>query len=162
MRRSALAFLLRGDEVLLAKKREGQTGIGLWTAYGGKVGRRESVKGALVREIMEESALVVEGKELVPVGLVRTYLNLTPQLLIHIFTCRRWFDEPRDTDEMCGARFFRFDRLPLKKMREGDREWFLRVLRGENCEADVHVDHENRLVREVSYQPQGFPNGLAL
>lgn len=162
MRRSVLAFLLRGDEVLLAKKREGRTGIGLWTAYGGKVGQRESVKGALVREVREESTLVVEERHLVSAGLVRTYHNLKPLFLIRLFTCRLWKGEPRDTEEMWGARFFHFDRLPLQEMREGDREWFPRVLRGEKFEADVHVGPADKLVRRVSYQPRGLVDGLAL
>lgn len=160
MHGAALAFLLRRRCVLLAQKREGATGIDLWTGYGGKVDGIETIKAALVRELVEESTLVVKESDLFLSAVVTTYQKKIPQFELNIFTGRKWLGDPQDTAEMHNHRWWPFNRLPLAQMRRGDQQWLPRVLRGEKFEADVHLNQRGELRQDVLYRPGEFLSGL--
>ncbi len=54
------ALLLRGDQVLLARRPEGKKLSGLWEFPGGKVDAEESAEAALRRELKEELGCEVD------------------------------------------------------------------------------------------------------
>ncbi len=151
MRKAAFGFLLRRKCVLLAQKTDGKY-PGLWTGYGGKLDGKESITAALVREIKEESSLIVDPKDLFPSAVVTTYLGNLPQYEFHIFTAWRWGGRPRNSAEMRNPTWFPFDRLPVDEMFPGDRQWLGRVLNGERFSANVHVDKDGELKRRVAYR----------
>ena len=52
-----LAFLVVGDQVLLARRVHAKFGDGLYSMVGGKVEQGETAKQAIRREVLEEVAL---------------------------------------------------------------------------------------------------------
>jgi 8-oxo-dGTP diphosphatase len=62
------AVVLRDDGRVLLVKRARPPNMGTWTLPGGRVEASESLEGAIVREVREESGLVVEAR--LPLGVV--------------------------------------------------------------------------------------------
>jgi hypothetical protein len=67
-----LAFCRRADPktILLGMKRRG-FGAGRWNGFGGKVEPDETVRQAAVRELVEESGVVVHEDDAIQVGVLR-------------------------------------------------------------------------------------------
>ena len=53
LRQRTLCFLVKGEKVLLGKKKNG-FGAGYWLGIGGKVEQSETLEEAVVRETLEE------------------------------------------------------------------------------------------------------------
>lgn len=141
MKTFTLCFLLRGEEVLLARKRHGH-GAGKWKGYGGKVRKGESFRRAASRKLFAESGLYVEREHWKRQTIVITSFDGKPQFRFIVFTSRKWRGTPQDTDEMHDAQWFSFKKLPLKNMWKGDREWLPGVLAGKP-KADVHIGRKS-------------------
>jgi len=64
MKKVTLCFLLKGDEILLAVKKQSLSGfgagIGKWNGVGGKVDEGETIRFAAIRELNEEVGVVVK------------------------------------------------------------------------------------------------------
>ncbi|KAK6522644.1 Nudix (Nucleoside diphosphate linked moiety X)-type motif 1 [Arthrobotrys megalospora] len=93
---------LHGDRVLLGYKLRG-FGQGKYNGYGGKVEPNETVIAAAVRELHEESGLLVEEPAMIQRGvlLLETVADDTsPILEIHVFTVETWEGTETATDEM--------------------------------------------------------------
>ncbi len=155
MRITTVCFLLRRKQVLLAPRKD-SVGFGNWSGYGGKVDGSESVTDALVREIQEESGLVVLARDLTKVALINRFFCGVQVFKISVFTARRWTGIPQETAEMGEPRWFAFNKLPLREMWEGDRMWLPRVLASETFEAEVRIDEEGELERGVVYRHKVF------
>ena len=102
------AVVLDGDRVLLVKR--GQEPLkGRWSLPGGVVELGESLVEALVREVQEETGLVIEVGALVE-ALDRVERTSDGRVAYHYvildFLCRPRSGEPRqgsDADEVCWA-----------------------------------------------------------
>lgn len=151
MQRSALACLLREKRVLLAIKNDG-TYKGCRAAYGGKVEPSEKVKTAVVREVKEESKLVLREDDLYLSAIITTLFNNKPRFEMHIFTAWQWKEDPQSTAEMRDPRWFAFDRLPMRQLIPADRIWMPRVLQGEMFNADIHVDKIDTALPHTVYR----------
>jgi 8-oxo-dGTP pyrophosphatase MutT (NUDIX family) len=105
-----VAGLVRGDgdRLLLVQNRE----IGVWTTPGGAIEPDETPAEAVVRELWEETGLVVRPKALFgvyggPKFLVRYPNGDETQYLSILFDCEIESGEPRpDGDETVAVRFF--------------------------------------------------------
>ncbi|NUQ80686.1 MAG: A/G-specific adenine glycosylase [Bacteroidetes bacterium] len=83
----AVGLVLKGDQVLVARRREGQMLAGLWEFPGGKVEQGETVEEALIREMKEEVDLqVTPDRLLLTVPHEFTHRKIT----IHAYICSRW------------------------------------------------------------------------
>ncbi|KAF3125196.1 hypothetical protein TWF703_011054 [Orbilia oligospora] len=83
---------LQRDRVLLGYKLRG-FGQGKYNGYGGKVEPNETVIAAAVRELHEESGLLVEEPAMIQRGvlLLETVADdVSPILEIHVFTVETW------------------------------------------------------------------------
>ncbi|RVD86849.1 uncharacterized protein DFL_005104 [Arthrobotrys flagrans] len=93
---------LQRDRVLLGYKLRG-FGQGKYNGYGGKVEPNETVIAAAVRELHEESGLLVEEPAMIQRGvlLLETVADdISPILEIHVFTVETWEGTEIATEEM--------------------------------------------------------------
>jgi 8-oxo-dGTP pyrophosphatase MutT (NUDIX family) len=60
---ATLCFILKDSSVLLLKKSPGLFGQGKWNAPGGKILPNEEPKKCVVREVFEETRLIVRNIE---------------------------------------------------------------------------------------------------
>lgn len=106
------AVVVRGDEVLLAKRADN----GWCAPITGIVDPGEEPADAAAREVLEEAAVRCRPELLVGMGVTRhvTYANGDrAQFLDHTFRCSYLSGEPFPADgENTDARWFRLDALP--------------------------------------------------
>jgi len=117
-------------QVLLGRKKKG-LGVGNIVGLGGKLEPGESALDAAVREVEEESGLVVTASALVPLG-VLTYLFPHRESWSQessVFVCDEWQGTPRESDEL-NPEWFDVARLPVDHMWDDARHWLPGVLAG--------------------------------
>jgi 8-oxo-dGTP diphosphatase len=117
-------------QVLLGRKKKG-LGQGNIVGLGGKLEPGESAVDAAVREIEEESGLVVAASALVPLG-VLTYLFPHREAWSQqssVFVCREWTGTPRGSAEL-DPEWFDVSELPVDQMWDDARHWLPGVLAG--------------------------------
>ena len=130
-----VAFLTRvgadgRTEVLLGRKKTG-LGSGNIVGLGGKVEAGESALDAIVREIEEESSLVVDPADLTEMGLVKfafPYRENWSQDST-VFVAHRWTGTPQESDEV-SPDWYPVDELPLEGMWDDAKYWLPGVLAG--------------------------------
>ncbi|MEO6201473.1 MAG: NUDIX domain-containing protein, partial [Cryobacterium sp.] len=106
-------------------------GVGNIVGLGGNLEAGESALDAAVREVEEESGLVVTASDLVPLGLL-TYLFPHRESWSQessVFVCDEWTGTPRESDEL-NPEWFDVARLPVDQMWDDARHWLPGVLAG--------------------------------
>ena len=138
MKRTTLILLVRGNpitHVLLGYKKRG-FGAGKYTGIGGKIELGETVREAAVREMHEETGVVMSPCDLVDAGHVAFYFPARPNwnLITHIFLGRNWQGEPIETREI-RPEWFATDRLPFGDMWDDATYWYPHVLKKQRVDA---------------------------
>ena len=128
---TTLILLVRGDpitHVLLGYKKRG-FGAGKYTGIGGKIELGETVRAAAVREMREETGVVMSSRDLVDAGHLTFYFPARPKwsLTTRIFVGRRWQGEPTETGEIRPV-WFEIDHLPFDAMWDDATYWYPYVL----------------------------------
>lgn len=134
MIRATLCLILKDNKILLLKKSKGLLGEGKWNAPGGKVLPNEDSKTCAVREVFEETRLMVKDPE--EVGLLSFYNNgrrLSPIWTVHVFLTRQFEGAPIDGREG-QLKWFSIDALPFDEMWEDDQYWYRLALEGTGFE----------------------------
>jgi 8-oxo-dGTP diphosphatase len=131
---AVLVFLKRGDDVLIALKKE-KIGKDCWNGYGGGIEKGETPEKAALRELAEESGAIGLPEDLEKVAIL-FITNVTTQGVsfltkLHVYTLSRWTGEIQETKKMANPRWFSSDRLPLGSMMPADPYWVPRIVRGE-------------------------------
>lgn len=131
LRQASLCLLLRGDEVLLARKKRG-FGVGKWNGVGGKPEPGETIDETAIRETEEEIGVT-------PLGLRRlaTLDFFFPERAefagwdqqICVYVAERWTGGPIETEEV-APRWFAREAIPYAEMWADDPYWLPLVLRG--------------------------------
>jgi 8-oxo-dGTP diphosphatase len=119
-----------GTQVLLGRKKKG-LGLGNIVGLDGKLEPGETAVDAAVREIEEESGLVVSASALTPLG-VLTYLFPHREDWSQessVFVCSEWSGTPRESNELDPV-WFDVAALPLDEMWDDARHWLPGVLAG--------------------------------
>lgn len=150
--RAVLCFLLRGDEVLLIRKKKG-FGAGKLTGVGGRIEPDEEPEEAVIREVEEEVGVRVLSLE--RVGTLEFYSILPePDWVVHVFLSRDFKGVPRASEEADPC-WHRIDSLPYGEMWEDGRVWLPHVLSGEFVEGRFWFDESYQRMRrwEVSVCP---------
>jgi 8-oxo-dGTP diphosphatase len=129
-----VCYLLResagGTEVLLGRKKHG-LGVGNFVGLGGKLEPGESAVDAAVREVFEESGVIVAASDLEPRGLLSYWFPYREAWSqeSNVFVCRTWQGEPRGSDEL-DPEWFALERVPYDEMWDDARRWLPAVLAG--------------------------------
>jgi 8-oxo-dGTP diphosphatase len=144
-----LCFLLRegdnGAEVLLGLKQTG-FGKGKIVGIGGHVEPGESDAQAVIREVLEETGVVLQLEDLADAGSVHFVFPARPEwnMQTTLFTARTWQGEPAPSDEILPE-WFRVDMLPVDRMWQDADHWLPVVLEGGrvNVVVTMHTDNES-------------------
>ena len=129
-----VCYLLREHagvtEVLLGRKKKG-LGAGNFVGLGGKLEPGESAVDAAVREVLEESGLVVAASDLEPRGLLTYHFPHRPAWSQEssVFVSRTWTGDPRGSEEL-DPEWFALDRVPYPEMWDDAQRWLPGVLTG--------------------------------
>lgn len=147
---TTLCFLLRGDEILLAMKKQGH-GIGKINGIGGKVKEKETIQEAAIREMEEEISINSEVQHLEDVGNIKFYHKDCPERNqhMHIFLIRNWKKKPQESDEM-KPQWYNINEIPFNDMWEDDVHWLPSVLSGKKIEAEFYFDNDNNMLEEFN------------
>lgn len=146
-RRVVLCFLFRtspaGREVLLGLKRTG-FGRGRVVALGGKVDGDESDLDAAVREVQEESGIVLHRSDLRPAGRISWSFPARPawNMQSALFTADAEHGTPVPCDEI-EPRWYPVEAIPWEAMWKDAPHWLPVLLAGRHVEARVEMAADN-------------------
>lgn len=146
MKNATLCFILQDGpprRILLGVKKRG-FGTGKVNGFGGKIRPGESLEEATVREVEEETTLVLSAEALRPAGTV-TFLFPYESAFdhhVHVFTTSEYSGEARETGEMAPA-WFPIDRIPYDRMWADDPHWLPLVLAGKRIDATFTFAEDN-------------------
>jgi 8-oxo-dGTP diphosphatase len=141
MMRTCLCLIRRradgGPEVLLGLKKSG-FGIGKWVGLGGHIEPGEKPVAAAVREVAEESSLVVAADALQHMASIEFRFPARPSWdqTADVFVTSVYQGEATESDEI-APRWFPEDALPLSLMWDDAKHWLPRVLAGEHVNVRI-------------------------
>jgi mutator protein MutT len=145
MKHLTLCFLIKRNEIgepsqiCLAMKKRG-FGEGKFNGVGGKVEQSETIEQALHRETLEEIGVKIV--EVNKVGEINfSYTNIDRNILVHVYFCETWENEPIETEEM-NPQWFDVANIPYQKMWIDDIHWLPLVLAGKLIKAKIVFQDE--------------------
>jgi 8-oxo-dGTP diphosphatase len=132
--------------VLLGHKKTG-LGQGKIVGLGGHVDPGETAAEAAVREVKEESGLVVARAALAEAARLTFLFPAHPawDMDVDVFTCGQWSGEPAESDEI-RPQWFPVADLPFGQMWDDGPRWLPRVLAGERLRAVFSYAADNETV----------------
>ena len=137
LRQTTLCFLVKGERILLARKREG-FGAGRWNGVGGKVEPGESVEEAAIRESQEEIGVtptaMKKAAELEFYFYTDAHRQSPSDQKVSVYIAEAWEGEPSESEEMGVPRWHPKDSLPFDSMWPDDPFWLPNVLSGKFVE----------------------------
>jgi 8-oxo-dGTP diphosphatase len=134
--------MFQDNKILLLKKPKGLLGEGKWNAPGGKVLPNEEPKTCVVREVFEETKLIVKNTE--EVGLLYFHNNsqrVSPIWTVHVFLTHEFEGVPMGGREG-RLEWFSIDALPFDEMWEDDHYWYRLALDGTRFEGWFYFSGE--------------------
>jgi len=110
----AIAFLHRGDTVLLARRCNVEFGSGLYHMVGGKVETGESARHAVMREVREETGLDIPEAAFSLIHTLHRKGTETEFIALYFSVDISKMDEPRimEPHKHDAMQFFPIDQLP--------------------------------------------------
>jgi len=144
LRQVTLAFIIKGNEILLAMKKRG-FGAGLWNGYGGKLKDGESIYDAAKREVKEE--IDIDVKSMKKVGVLDFYFEGDKpdwNQQVHVFLIQEYNGEPKESEEML-PKWFKINEIPYDKMWEDDKFWLPKVIEGHSVYGRFLFGADNKL-----------------
>jgi 8-oxo-dGTP diphosphatase len=156
MMRTCLCLIRRhaadGPEILLGLKKAG-FGAGKWVGLGGHIEPGEKPVAAAVREVAEESGLLVPADSLQHVASIEFRFPSRPSWdqTAEVFVTSVYQGTATESDEV-APRWFAEDSLPLELMWDDARYWLPRVLGGEHV--DVVITFADDCATVTSIEPE--------
>ncbi len=138
MKTLTLALLFRDDKILLAMKKR-KFGVGKWNGYGGKLEESEEPIDGILREIKEESNLIIEKDLCKEIGMMDFYFDDKEEWdqRVIIYRIDDFVGEPEETEEMM-PKWFLLNEIPYKEMWKGDDKWIPYVIANKKFKGEVH------------------------
>jgi 8-oxo-dGTP diphosphatase len=146
-----------GVQLLLGLKKTG-FGAGKWVGLGGHIEDGEKPEAAAVREVLEESSLVVPADSLQHMASIEFLFPARPSWdqTAQVYLTWAFEGEAADSDEV-SPRWFGEDELPLALMWDDAKYWLPAVLAGQHvdvtitfaadCASVASIEPEIRLTR---------------
>ena len=155
-REYSLAFLLRGDEILLAMKKRG-FGAGKLNGAGGKVEPGETIEQAMIRECQEE--LTITPTTFRKVAYHDFVLGADTKQpwhqRAHAFIVTEWEGEPAETEEMAPG-WVKLTDIPYDQMWDDDIHWLPKVLEGKLLSTSFTFDSSEHMLTKTIQEVRGF------
>ena len=150
LRQATLCFLIRGNNVLLARKKRGFA-EGKMNGVGGKVNVGESVEKAAIRETFEEIGARI--KFLKQVAVLDFYFthNVDWNQQVVVFEVREWEGAPKESEEM-EPFWYSFKKIPYEKMWADDIYWLPQVLEGKQVKASFLFNEKEEILDHIVEQ----------
>lgn len=148
--RANLLFILRGDEILLIRKKRG-FGAGKINGPGGKIDPGETALESALRETYEE--LGIQPRDAEQCGELHFQFRDGFSLHCVIFVAHDFEGEPHETDEAIPL-WTPLDAIPYDEMWADDRHWLPLLLRGESFTGYFEFDGEELVSREIVVRPR--------
>jgi len=145
-----------GPEVLLGLKKTG-FGAGKWVALGGHIEPGEKPAAAAVREVQEESGLIVLTDSLAHMASIEFRFPSRPSWdqTAEVFTTWAYQGEAAESDEIAPA-WYGEDKLPVELMWDDARYWLPLVLAGQHV--DVLITFADDCATVAGIEPDlGLP-----
>jgi 8-oxo-dGTP diphosphatase len=155
MIRTCLCLIRRrgegGPEVLLGLKKSG-FGLGKWVGLGGHIEAGEKPVAAAVREVAEESGLVVAADALQHLASIEFRFPARPSWdqTADVFVTSVYQGEATESDEI-APRWFGEDALPLSLMWDDAKYWLPRVLAGEHVNIRIAFADDCATVASIEW-----------
>ena len=151
-----LCFLLResprhGTEVLMGLKQTG-FGIGRIVTLGGHMEPGETPAQAAVREVFEESGVIVAEADLEHAGTIEFVFPARPEwdMSTVVFRAGTWSGTPAPSAEILPA-WYPVDAVPYSGMWPDSAHWMPEVLAGRTFNAVVTLAADNESVASVVF-----------
>ncbi len=140
-----LCFILRGDEILLIRKKRG-FGAGKINGPGGKIDPGETALESALRETYEELGIQPLGAE--QRGELHFQFRDGSSLHCAVFVAYDFEGQPHETDEALPL-WTPLDAIPYLEMWEDDRHWLPLLIRGEHFVGYFEFDGKRLLTRDI-------------
>ena len=139
-----LGYIIFNNKILLGFKKRG-FGADKWNGYGGKLIDGEKPIDGLIREIQEESSLIVPKNLFKKLGYIDFYFSDKKEWnqRVIIYRVDNFECNPAETEEMKPG-WFSFEQIPYKKMWIGDEHWLPYVVSGKNFTGKVHFSDKGK------------------
>ena len=141
---ATICHIVHGGKLLLKEANSGVS-VGKWNGPGGKMERGETPEMNVVREVSEETGLVIANPA--NHGTIEFYLNGGGRLdyLVYVFSARRFSGKARSSEEG-RVRWFDIGKIPYTRMWDDDKYWLPLLLNGIKFDAKFRYDKQNRRV----------------
>ena len=140
MKISTICFPIRDGKVFLANKKRGH-GANHLNGYGGKKQPTDvTIEDAAIREMCEEGGVTTTAEHLEKVAIIDFFEEDAHIFECHVFFCRDWEGEFRETEEMAAPESFDIGNLPFNRMWDADKTWLPLVFSGKKIRAKSRYD----------------------
>ena len=131
MKNTTLCYIEKDDcyLMLLRNKRENDVNKGKWIGVGGHFEEGESPQDCLLREVREETGLILTDHTFR--GIITFIFGEDETEYMHLFTSGSFTGELHECDEG-ELKWIRKDDIPDLELWEGDRLFMPRLIAGEN------------------------------
>ena len=110
------------NEILLGMKKRG-FGTGKWNGFGGKIELGETAEQGAIRELEEESSLIVTGENMLRRGYLVFNMQESQKIMkVHVYEAWNWSGDEAESDEM-RPQWWREDSIPFELTWLDDKYW---------------------------------------